>query len=120
FEKDRAPTPEEMLTGPRAWSGANVHLWAKYFRARARLAAMRRTPLDARRLILEAADVLGGTESGLVNSQVSRLRILVRGLAAMCGGGIDIAKVLRELDFEQRVFGQSEMDDGSRRFLNGA
>jgi|SRR5580658_6571658 transcriptional regulator with XRE-family HTH domain len=40
FASDAPPTMEELMASGRTWTGENIQLWAKYFRARAALASI--------------------------------------------------------------------------------
>lgn len=121
FDSDTLPPSEELLAGV-PWSGQNVQLWAKYFRAQAALARIRESAQDPTTLLREASDSLAGTESGMVNHQVSRLRILVHGLASLCGAATRDALTLakKELTFELELAGEAATDQAAFHFLRTA
>jgi hypothetical protein len=64
FSADTQPDSEELTRRGGYWSGANQQLWAKYFRARARLIESIRHPARVRELLGQAVDALVGTEAG--------------------------------------------------------
>ena len=80
---------------PRAggWTSENIDLWAKYFRARAFVAEIVRTPERAAALFNQARDALEGTESGWGNPQVTCFRILLGALEQIFGEGDPVAAV---------------------------
>lgn len=122
FASDAAPSDAEIIAQGILWSGENIHLWAKYFRARAVLARLVDVPLRAPEMVVEAAQHLEGTESGIVHQQVTRLRILLRALVALVGksDADSIGEAARELRSEQRVSGERDADDVASRFLAAA
>lgn len=71
-------------------------------------------------MIRSASQVLVGTESGLVNSQVSRLRILVRAIAGLMGeeARLNPQDAIREWNLNSRIFGQGETDVMISQFLS--
>lgn len=84
FEQDTFTAALERKA--RSWSSINVHLWAKFFRARAAIGEIVRDREHVADLVVRANASLVGTESGWVNPQVTCLRILLRVLAAVLGG----------------------------------
>jgi hypothetical protein len=64
FAQDQPPSQEELLARGGSWSGINEQLWAKYFRARARLYELLRRPADVQALIDSAVESLNDTDSG--------------------------------------------------------
>ncbi|MEP6654822.1 MAG: hypothetical protein ABJA82_15775 [Myxococcales bacterium] len=121
FGSDTHRASDELLAGVQ-WNGQNVQLWAKYFRAQAALARIRESAQDPSTLLREASDSLAGTESGMVNHQVSRLRILVHGLASLCGAAARDALTLakKELAFELERSGEATTDQAAFHFLKTA
>jgi hypothetical protein len=84
FLADREPENlEELMERGGQWSGANQQLWAKFFRARARVAEAIRTPAKATELLGQVIDSLQGTESGWRSTEVSRFRVLIEVLFHM-------------------------------------
>lgn len=119
FAADVPPAPAEPGATNGTWSGANLYLWSKYFRAQAAMAGIRDDPDKLRELLGVASVALQGTESGLVNSQVTRLRILVRGVASLCGvESADAVIVARkDLSFELDYWGERAADPAMMQFL---
>src|SRR5262249_4231469 len=83
FEADTEPDTEEFMRRGGFWSSSNQHLWAKYFRARARLIESIREPARVKELLGQAVDVLVGTEAGWHSSEVSKFNVLVKALFAL-------------------------------------
>lgn len=119
FAEDVAPSKEELIARGGSWSGINVQLWSKYFYARADLAHIIREPNRTKELIKSASKALEGTESGFVNPQVSRFRILVHALAELVSEepAISLEKARQELESELRAFGEVNDDPLSLQFL---
>jgi len=82
FALDTEPSTNELVARG-GWSGINVQLWAKYYRARARIAEALQEPKDVARLIGEAARSMEGMESGWHAPTPARFRILVQSLAKL-------------------------------------
>jgi len=103
-----------------SWSGANIHLWAKYFSARSTVAEIVRTPSMAAKLVLQAREVLDGTESGLVSPQVTCFRIVLSVLNRILSGDADIAAARAKAAFLQssRLFGWDENEELVVEFLD--
>jgi len=95
------------------WSSINVDLWGKYFRARASVAEIIRTPDRAAELLRDASAVLAGTESGWVNPQVTCFRIVVGALDNIFSGDLDTmaAAQAREALFREVRFSGFDEDD---------
>ncbi len=72
--------------GGSSWSTVNINLWAKYFRARAALAEIVRTPARASELLSRAREALVGTDSGFVSPQVTCLRVVAGALSEVLLG----------------------------------
>ena len=106
-------------SGPQFWSGENIHVWAKHFRARAALARIPATQGQARTLIADALAALQGTWSGMVNEENHRLHIGVKALGALVGledpSAID--KAIEELAIARWVFGEGDWHRDMHRFL---
>jgi hypothetical protein len=84
FAADSEPKDfEELMQRGGQWSGANQQLWAKFFRARARIAEAIRAPAKAIELLGQAINGLQGTESGWHSSEVSRFHVLIKVLSHM-------------------------------------
>jgi hypothetical protein len=114
---------EERLKATDHWSSINIDLWAKYFRARASVAQIIRTPDRAAELLRDASAVLVGTESGWVNPQVSCFRVVVGALEKVFSADLDMAAAAqaREAIFSKARFsGFDENDRLAVEFLDTA
>jgi hypothetical protein len=111
FAQDTHDEATFQVTGH--WSSINVDLWANYFRARASVAEIVRTPGRAAELLQDASAVLEGTESGWVNPQVSCFRIVVGALDNIFSGDLDTAAAAqaRETLFREARFSGLDEDD---------
>jgi hypothetical protein len=123
FATDVLPvTTEERIERGGHWSGINQQLWAKYFRARARLAESIRTPARAKELLAMAAESLVGTESGWHSGEVSRFRVLVNVLAKLVSDPHSFSPedARREYQFEIRTSEETEDDRLALTFISEA
>ncbi len=122
FASDAPPSEEDTIARGVGWSGKNVLLWSKYFRARAVLARLLEEPSHAAEMVMEAAKHVEGTESGLVSSQVTRFRLLLQALTALVGKSDPnaITAAAQELRAEQRFSGERDADDATSRFFAAA
>lgn len=122
FAADTEPQDQAEILRRGGWSGTNVLLWAKYFKA---LSLLERAKSDigiAPELVAEASRALAGTESGLVNPQVSRLRVTVCALAGVLGvqPSLSPKEARNELALQARIFGQEEGDEVGMQFFSVA
>jgi len=120
FAADGPPTSEqEWAERGGSWSGENQQLWAKYFTALSSLERAKTNPADVKRLVANASSALEGTESGLVNPQVSRLRVFVRALAGLLGvePSLRLDQAKRELKMQGHIFGTEVSDVLGLEFL---
>jgi hypothetical protein len=84
FASDAMPgTDEEREKRGSHWSSINRDLWAKYYRARARLLESIRRPERVKELLDRAAEALTGTEAGWHSADVSRFHVLVKVLSSL-------------------------------------
>ncbi len=122
FAADTAPQDAAEIQKRGGWSGANVLLWAKYFKAMSLLEQVKSDMGRAPELVAAASAALTGTESGLVDSQVSRLRVTIRAIAGVLGvtPSSSPAEARRELALQARIFGQEEGDDLGMQFFSVA
>ncbi len=122
FAADIAPQDPTEIQTRGGWSGANVLLWAKYFKALSLLEQVKSDMGRAPDLVAAASDTLAGTESGLVDSQVSRLRVTIRAIAGVLGVSPSLSpeEARKELAFQARIFGQEEGDDLGMQFFSVA
>jgi hypothetical protein len=113
-------TYEERQLSPEGWSSINVDLWAKYFRARAAIAGIIRSPERAAELISEAHQALLGTESGWANPQVTCFRVVVdvlNNLFAQAPGDLSSAP-RQHLLLAARISGLDESSEQAFLFLD--
>jgi hypothetical protein len=123
FETDAMPANEEDFAQRGGhWSGINQQLWAKYFRARARLVEAIRTPEKVKALLDQAVRALEGTESGWHNGEVSRFHVLVKVLSKLMSNplSLDVEEARREYQLEIRMSGESEQDRFTLTFISEA
>jgi hypothetical protein len=120
FATDLPPSPGELAQSGGSWSGENIHLWTKYFRALSFIEKAKANPSRAREYIRSASEALEGTESGMVHSEVTRLRILVRALAGLLGEnpGITIDQAEKQLKSWSGIFGEQDSDEIRLQFLS--
>lgn len=123
FATDAAPvTTEESIERGGHWLGINQQLWAKYFRAKARLAESIRTPAKAKELLAKAAESLVGTESGWHSGEVSRFRVLLNVLAKLVSDPHSFSPedARREYQLEIRISEETEDDRLALTFISEA
>ena len=116
-------TYEEAAGRSGGWSSVNIDLWAKYFRARAALAQIVRTPGRVAPLLNEAKDAVQDTESGWQNPQVTCFRILIGGLGEIIHGSDPMAAAARAREAlfnEASRVGFDENDRLAVEFLDAA
>lgn len=120
FERDTQD--ETRLKQIGHWNSINVDVWSKYFRARAAVAEIIRSPERAVDLLHQAGAALEGTESGWVVPQVTCFRVLVRALEKISHGAVDEgARQAREsLLRDARHSGLDENDRMALDFLDAA
>lgn len=122
FAADTAPEDPREIQKRGGWSGANVLLWAKYFRALSLLEQVKSNVGRAPELVAAASAALEGTESGLVDSQVSRLRVTIRAIAGVLGvsPSLSLKEARKELAFQARLFGHEDGDELGMQFFSVA
>ncbi len=122
FASDKLPTNEELIARGIGWSGKNEQLWAKYFRARARIHEAIRKPTELKGLVRTAVEVLQGTESGWHSGEVSRFRILISVLAKLVSdpASMDPAEARQEYLRELRLSEEDEFDAYALKFITEA
>jgi hypothetical protein len=120
FSEDTMPVSEDLQSRGGAWSSQNIDLWTKYFRARAALASIAREPACVAEAVREAASAVQGTDSGWVNGNVSRFRILVQTLAQLLGQAPGLSPNAARDEFRQQARWTDEQagDEVSLRFLS--
>jgi len=112
---------EDVARRVGSWSSVNIDLWAKYFRARALVSQIVRTPENVRELIKQAQDALEGTDSGWGNAQVTCFRFVLAVLDQVFNGDANSsAEDLRESFLSRMRFsGLDETDQLALQFLEG-
>jgi hypothetical protein len=120
FEADAQPANLEERGG--LWSGANQQLWAKYFRARARLVESIREPARVKELLGHAVDSLVGTEAGWHSSEVSKFNVLVKVLLSLVSDPLSFSAddALREYEAEINRTEQAPDDRLAMTFISNA
>jgi hypothetical protein len=113
------PTPEELIRRGGHWSSANQQLWAKYFRARARLVESIRTPTKVRELLDRAVEALADTDAGWHSGEVSRFRVLIKVMAKLLSDPLsfDPEEARREYNLEIRMSEEVEQDRLALTFI---
>src|SRR5207244_5399316 len=116
---DMPVSDDERIQRGGGWSGVNQQLWAKYFRARARVIESIRTPSRVQGLLDEAVGALGGTESGWHSGEVSRFRVLINVLAKLVAEPASFSEedARREYELEIRMSGEAEEDQLALTFI---
>src|SRR5437899_1128498 len=122
FALDAPPSHEELLARSEGWEGINQQMWAKYFRARARVSEAIQTPDQIGRLIGEAEASLRGTESGWHSGKVARFRILVNAVAKLVSDpdSLNLEEARKEYVFEARLTDEDEFDQLALTFISEA
>ena len=123
FAADTHPADSEALARQgNYWSGANHQLWAKYFRARARLIESIREPARVTELLGQAVDALVGTEAGWVSSEVSKFRVLVKVMFSLVSDPLSFSAndARREYEAEVRRTQQAIEDRLAITFISNA
>jgi hypothetical protein len=105
FAADTMPAKtEESVRRGGFWSSANQQLWAKYFRARARLVESIREPARVKELLGQAVDALVGTESGWHSSEVSKFNVLVKVLFSLVSDPLSFSADDARREYEAEVY----------------
>lgn len=113
---------EERARRGGSWSSANRDLWAKYFRARARLAESICTPESVRELLGEAARALAGTEAGWHSGEVSKFHVVIKVLSKLLSNPLSLNAegASHEYRDEIRMSGETEQDRHALMFISEA
>ena len=122
FSSDKSPKDEELIARGGTWSGINEQLWAKYFRARARIYEAIRKPTELKGLVQTAVEILQGTESGWHSGQVSKFRILIGVVAKLVSdpASMNPDEARREYVLEARLSEEDEFDTYALKFITEA
>jgi hypothetical protein len=122
FAADAQPRDEELSQRGGQWSGINQQLWAKYFRARARLVESIQAPQKVTECLAEAAKALEGTEAGWHSGEVSRFHVLVKVLANLVSDPLSFSdeEARREYQLEITMSQETEEDRLALTFIHDA
>ena len=122
FAADTQPSAEELMRRGGYWSGVNQQLWAKYFRARARLIESIREPARVKELLGHAVDALVGTEAGWHSSEVSKFNVLVKVLFSLVSDPLSFSAddARRKYEAEVRKTEQAMEDRLAMTFISNA
>jgi hypothetical protein len=122
FAADVQPDDTELQTSGGHWSSANKDLWARYFRARARLTESIQHPENVRTLLEQAGHALVGTEAGWHSGEVSKFQVIVNVLSQMVSDPSTISEEKARHQFEQeiRISGKAEHDESALTFISEA
>jgi hypothetical protein len=120
FASDAQISGEELEARGGSWSGINQQLWAKYFRARARVAESIRNPHRVEDLLATAANELTGTESGWHSSAVSRFHIIIKVLSALLSDPSSLSGAVARREYEREIsmFGRTDEDRLALTFIS--
>jgi hypothetical protein len=104
------------------WSSANMDLWSRYFRARARLTESIQQPENVTTLLEQARAVLVGTEAGWHSGEVSKFQVIVNMLSQMVSDPSTISAEHARSQFEReiRISGQADYDESALTFIGEA
>jgi hypothetical protein len=104
--------PERIEERGGHWSGANQQLWAKYFRARARVVQAIKAPACVSQLLDLASQTLVGTEAGWHSAEVSKFHVLVKVLSKLLSDplALDQHEARSQYLMEMRMSGETEQD----------
>jgi len=124
FASDVMPeTDEEMAKRGGHWSSRNRDLWARYYRARARLLESIRKPEKVKELLDQAAEALTGAEACCWHSgDVSRFHVLVKVLSNLLSDplSLDSEQAQREYRYEIAMSFETEEDRLALSFISKA
>ncbi|HEV2549969.1 MAG TPA: LysR family transcriptional regulator [Stellaceae bacterium] len=123
FASDVMPeTDAERTKRGGHWSSINRNLWAKYYRARARLLESIRRPEKVKELLDHAAEALTGTEAGWHSGDVSRFHVLIKVLSNLLSDplSIDPEQARREYRREIDMSFETEEDRLTLSFISEA
>lgn len=117
-----ASSLEELKARGGTWSGFNQQVWAKYFRARARVAESIRNPDRVKNLLATAANELSGTEWGCHVNSVSRFHVIIKVLSALVSDPSSFSgeDARREYEREIGMFGKTDEDRLALTFISEA
>jgi hypothetical protein len=122
FAADAHPDLQELTQRGGSWSGINQQLWAKYFRARARLVEVIQAPAKVTEFLAAAGEALVGTESGWHSGEVSRFHVLIKVLAKLLADPLSFSDedAHREYQLEIRMSQETEEDRLALTFIHEA
>jgi hypothetical protein len=123
FAADQAPSMEELQGRGGSWTSINPELWAKYFRARARLLEAIRNPERVKESLVKASEIIGDSRSGWHHSDVARFRVLVNCMKNLVSDDtptISVEQAREEYLSEVRMSGPSEEDPSALMFITEA
>ena len=121
FAADHMPgSIEESQRTGGFWSGANQQLWAKYFRARARLVESIREPVRVKELLGQAVDELVGTESGWHSSEVSKFKVLAKVLFSLVSDPLSFSADDARREYQAFKTEQTPDDQLAMTFISNA
>jgi hypothetical protein len=122
FSADSLPDHDDLMRRGGHWSGINQQLWAKFFRARARIAEAVRSPARVKELLAQATDCFAGTESGWHSHDASRFHVLIKVLSNMVSdpASFSFDQARREYMFEMRISEETEEDRLALTFISDA
>ena len=122
FASDVPPDLGELQSRGGSWSSANKDLWARYFRARARLTESIQHPENVRALLEQANDALIGTEWGWHSTEVSKFQVIVNVLLQIVSDPttISVEKARNQFEQEIRMLPEAAHDELALTFISEA
>lgn len=122
FGLDALGSWEELKARGGSWSGFNQQVWAKYFRARARVAESIRNPERVKNLLATAANELSGMEWGCHSSSVSRFHVIIKVLSTLVSDPSSFSGEDARWEYEREIgmFGKTDEDRLALTFISEA
>jgi hypothetical protein len=111
FASDAMPDPEELSQRGGHWSGINQQLWAKYFRAKARLVEVIQNPAKVAEFLTAATEALVGTEAGWHSGEVSRFHVLIKVLAKLVSDPLSFSDEDARREYRQEIAMSQETEE---------
>ncbi len=110
---------EDLLRRGGHWSSANQDLWAKYYRARARVIESIEKPGNVRTLLEDASHILRGTDAGWVSTEVSKFQVVINVLKQIVSESTSINKEEALLEYQRQIqtMGETKEDQSALTFI---
>lgn len=117
FAADVPREESEQRQHPRSWSGENINLWAKHYRALAALARIPKTRAEARAHLADALTAL--EDAGPGTEGTYQLHMVLRALGVLVGlvEASALDEIVEKIDLARRIFGEADWHHDLKRFL---